>query len=54
MRIATGEIEDIKHDPAKAHHRKGGSEGERARAASLSSEERHEIALKAAAARWEK
>ncbi len=54
MRIATGEEEDTESDPAKALHRKGGLTGGKARAASLSSERRREIASKAAAARWAK
>ena len=51
MRIATGEIEDDGRDPAKALHRKGGLKGGKARARSLSSEQRREIASRAAAAR---
>ena len=47
MRIATGEIEDNVRDPAKELHRKGGLRGGKARAASLSSEERKKIAAKA-------
>jgi len=54
MRIATGEEEDTVRDPAKEMHRKGGLKGGVARAKSLSSEQRREIALKAAAARWKK
>jgi hypothetical protein len=54
MRIATGEVEDVGRDPAKELHRKGGLRGGKARAASLSSEARREIAQKAAAARWKK
>ena len=54
MRIATGEIEETGRDPAKELHRKGGLKGGKARAASLSSEKRSEIASKAAAARWKK
>jgi hypothetical protein len=54
MRILTGEeIEELR-DPAKELHRKGGLKGGKARAASLSSEKRREIASKAAAARWKK
>jgi len=54
MRIATGEIEDTERDPAKELHRKGGLKGGKARAVSLSSEKRREIARKAAAAQWKK
>jgi hypothetical protein len=53
-RIATGDVEDSGRDPAKELHRKGGLSGSKARAASLSSEARREIARKAAAARWKK
>ncbi|MGA2792376.1 MAG: RNA-binding protein [Roseiarcus sp.] len=53
-KIATGEIEDTVRDPAKELHRKGGLKGGKARAAVLSSEERREIASRAAAARWKK
>jgi hypothetical protein len=52
-RIATGEIEDTT-DPSKDHHREGGKKGGAARAASLSPEQRSEIAKKAAAKRWKK
>ena len=54
MRIATGEIDDERRDPTKELHREGGLKGGRARAVSLSSEKRHEIAQRAAAARWKK
>ena len=54
MRIATGEESETLHDPATQLHREGGLKGGRARAASLSSEKRREIASKAAAARWKK
>lgn len=54
MRVATGEIEETGRDPAKEFHRKGGLKGGKARAESLSSEKRREIASKAAAARWKK
>lgn len=51
-KIATGEIEDTGHEqPNKA---KGGRAGAAARARSLTPERRHEIAAKAAAARWRK
>lgn len=52
MRIATGEIDDEGRDPAMELHRKGGLKGGKARAKALSPEQRREIALKAAAARW--
>ncbi len=51
-RIATGEVEDTRDDPAKAHHRAGGVKGGEARAAKLTPVERAEIARKAAAMRW--
>jgi len=56
MRIATGEIEDVKAtpDPAKEHMRRGGLKGGKARSASLSKKRRAEIATKAAKARWAK
>jgi len=54
MRIATGEIEETERDPAKELHRQGGLKGGKARAQTLSSEKRREIASKAAAARWKK
>jgi len=48
--IATGEIEETQlKQPAK---RKSGLAGAKARAESLSAEQRSEIASKAAAARW--
>lgn len=50
-KIATGEIADDADD-SKAHHREGGKKGGAARAASLSPEERSQIAKKAADARW--
>jgi hypothetical protein len=53
-RIATGEVEDTGADPAKAHHSAGGKKGGAARAAALTSEQRSEIAKKAAAKRWAK
>jgi hypothetical protein len=50
--IASGEVED---SPLKAQNRaKGGRKGGKARAASLSPEERSRIAHTAAAARWKK
>lgn len=51
-RIATGEVEDTRDDPAKAHHREGGKKGGAARAATLTPGERSEIARRGAAARW--
>lgn len=48
--IATGEIEDTKLD--QPNKRKSGLAGGKARAQSLTSEERSEIARKAAAGRW--
>ncbi len=53
-RIATGEIDDAQRDPAKELHRQGGLKGGKARASSLSSEERRRIAQAAAQARWKK
>jgi hypothetical protein len=52
MRIATGEVEEVKPDPAKEHMRQGGLKGGKARAASLTKQRRAEIAKKAALARW--
>ena len=52
MRIATGEVEDVKRDPAKEHMRRGGLKGGKARAGKLSAARRKVIAQKAAAARW--
>jgi hypothetical protein len=54
MRIATGEVEDVKAtpDPAKEHMRRGGLAGGKARAAKLSATKRKAIAKKAAKARW--
>lgn len=53
-KIATGEIEDTRADPTKAHHSAGGKKGGRARADALTAEERSEIAKKASAKRWAK
>lgn len=55
--IATGEVDDVKTDDGKnpaavALGRKGGLKGGKARAKSLTAEERSEIAKKAAKARW--
>ena len=54
MRIATGEVEDVKvtPDPAKEYMRRGGLKGGKARAKSLSATKRTAIAKKAARARW--
>ena len=49
--IATGQIEE---QYANAGRRAGGRKGGAARAARLSSERRHEIAQRAAAAHWSK
>jgi hypothetical protein len=54
MRIATGEIEEAASDPGKEYARKGGLKGGAARARSLTSSQRSDIARKAAAARWKK
>lgn len=56
MKIATGEIEDVKvtPDPAKEHMRRGGLKGGKARAAKLTKRQRHDIAVHAASARWSK
>lgn len=49
-KVATGEIQDTSYEqPGKVH---GGRAGARARAASLTPEERSAIASKAAAERW--
>ncbi len=50
MQIATGEIEDERNQ--SPGRKKGGRAGGKARAAKLSSQERSEIARKAAKARW--
>jgi hypothetical protein len=54
MRIATGEVEDVKAtpDPAREHMRRGGLKGGKARAEKLTKERRAAIAKKAARARW--
>ncbi len=54
MKIATGEIEEDLPDPGKEYARKGGLRGGRARAKSLTPEQRSEIARLAAEARWKK
>jgi len=56
--IATGEADDVKTDDGKnpaavALGRKGGLKGGKARAKSLTAEERSAIAKKAAKARWQ-
>ena len=52
MRIATGEIEEDRGAvPGRA---KGGSKGGKARARTLTAQQRSEIAHAAAAARWKK
>jgi hypothetical protein len=53
-KIATGEAEEVERDPAKRFHREGGLKGGKARAASLTAEQRAAIARKAADARWNK
>lgn len=55
--IATGEVDDVKTDDGKnpaavALGRKGGLKGGKARAQSLTPEQRSAIARKAARARW--
>lgn len=56
--IATGqikdEVEDGKNPAAVALGRLGGKKGGKARAKSLTAEQRSEIAKKAAAKRWQK
>lgn len=57
--IATGEVEDIPADDGKNAAavelgRKGGLKGGKARAESMTSEERSEAAKRAAQARWNK
>ncbi|MGA0601042.1 hypothetical protein ACO2Q3_10105 [Caulobacter sp. KR2-114] len=51
-KIATGEVEDNATPDDKAHHSAGGKKGGAARAATLTAEQRSEIARKAAAKRW--
>lgn len=50
--IATGK--DVKHEPDTSGQRKGGLKGGKARAASMTPEEREKIAKLAAEARWKK
>lgn len=52
-RIATGEVEDTTRDPGTEANRKGGLKGGKARAASMTPEQRRAIAKKAAKKRWE-
>jgi hypothetical protein len=55
MRIATGEIEDITPEKqGKGYARKGGLRGGKARAKSLTPQQRAEIARLTAEARWKK
>lgn len=49
--VATGEVEDKEPEKAEAQ-REGGKKGGKARAESLTAEERSAIAKKAARARW--
>ena len=51
-RIATGEVEE--EPDGKDYAREGGRKGGKARAKSLTAEQRSEIAQMAAAARWKK
>lgn len=51
--IATGEEENDKPSSVDKNRRKGGLRGGKARAEKLSSQERSDIAKKAAQARWE-
>ncbi|QDM29633.1 hypothetical protein FNL56_11970 [Tardiphaga sp. vice304] len=52
--LATGEAETLQATPKQTAARKGGVKGGPARAKSLTSEERSEIARTAASARWKK
>jgi len=49
--VATGEVDEIEKKPGQV---KGGKKGGKARAASLTPEQRSEIARVAAQARWKK
>jgi hypothetical protein len=51
-KIATGEVEDNATPADKAHHSRGGKKGGVSRAQKLTPNQRHEIAAKAAKARW--
>ena len=53
-KIATGEIEEASPSPSTAHKSRGGQKGGAARAASLTPEQRADIARVAAEARWKK
>ena len=52
--IATGEAKESAQTPAQERAAKGGAKGGRARAATLTAEQRTEIAHLAAQARWKK
>ena len=52
MKIATGEVSEIKPSKAAEGNRRGGKKGGASRAARLSPEDRKKIAKKAAATRW--
>lgn len=52
--IATGETEDNTETPLTKRARAGGAKGGPARAASLTPQQRSEIAREAASARWKK
>lgn len=54
MRIATGEEPETGNAPGTEANRKGGLKGGKARAESLTAEQRAEIAKKAATKRWSK
>lgn len=54
MRIATGEEEETGSQPLQVKTRQAGLKGGPARAATLSPEQRSEIARVASAARWKK
>jgi hypothetical protein len=53
-KIATGEIEDKTGIEGKEYARIGGLKGGKARASTLTAQQRHEIAKLAARARWKK
>jgi hypothetical protein len=53
-KIATGEIEDARHDPKTQHAREGGKKGGKARAVALGPKKRSIIAQRAAKSRWGK
>jgi hypothetical protein len=52
--IATGQVQELEETPAEKRARGAGKKGGPARAASLTPEQRSEIARVAAAARWKK